>query len=55
MTIVLRQRHTAEQVVRKLGEAPRMLNAGKDLAEVLRHLGIAEPTWKHAGGTSPAG
>jgi hypothetical protein len=55
MTIVKRQRHTAEQVVRKLGEAARMLNAGKDLAEVLRHLGIAEPAWKHAGGTSTAG
>jgi putative transposase len=55
MTIVKRQRHTAEQVVRKLGEGVRMLNAGKDLAEVLRHLGIAEPTWKHAGGTSTAG
>jgi hypothetical protein len=55
MTIAKRQRHTAEQVVRKLGEGARMLNAGKDLAEVLRHLGIAEPTWKHAGGTSTAG
>ena len=32
-----------------------MLNAGKDLAEVLRHLGIAESGCKHAGGTSTAG
>ena len=55
MTIVKWQRHTAGQVVRKLGEGARMLNAGKDLAEVLRHLGIAEPTWKHAGGTNTAG
>ena len=55
MTIVKRQRHTAGQVVRKLGEGARMLNAGKGLAVVLRHLGIAEPTWKHAGGTSTAG
>ena len=55
MTTVKRQRHTAGQVVRRLGEGARMLNAGKDLAGVLRHLGIAEPTWKHAGGTSTAG
>jgi len=42
---VKRQRHTPEQVVRKIREGERMLNAGKDLAEVLRHLGIAESTW----------
>jgi putative transposase len=52
---VKRQRHTPEQVVRKLREAERILNAGKGLAEVLCHLGIAESAWKHAGGTSPAG
>ncbi len=40
-----RQRHTPEQVVRKLREGDRMLNADKDLAEVLRHLEIAESTW----------
>ncbi len=40
-----RQRHTPEQVVRKLREGERMLNAGNDLAEVLRHLAIAESTW----------
>jgi putative transposase len=45
MTTVKRQRHTPEQVVRKLREGDRMLNAGKDLAEVLRHLEIAESTW----------
>jgi len=55
MTTVKRQRHTPEQVARKLCEGERMLNAGKDLAEVLRHLGIAEFTWKHARGTSTAG
>jgi len=32
-------------VIRKLREGERMLNAGKDLAEVLRHLEIAESTW----------
>jgi len=42
---VKRQRHTPEQVIRKLREGERMLNAGKDLAEVLRHLEIAESTW----------
>ena len=55
MTIVKRQRHTAGQVVRKLGEGACMLKAGTDLAGVLRHHGIAGPTWKHAGGTSTAG
>lgn len=55
MTTVKRQRHAPGQVVRKLREGERMLNAGKDLAEVLRHLGIAESACKHAGGTSTAG
>ena len=40
-----RQRHTPEQAVRKVREGERMLNAGKDLAEILRHLEIAESTW----------
>ena len=40
-----RQRHTPEQAVRKVREGERLLNAGKDLAEVLRHLEIAESTW----------
>jgi len=31
--------------VRKLGEGERLLNEGKDLTEVLRHLEIAESTW----------
>jgi hypothetical protein len=53
MTIGKRQ--PPEQVVRKLCEGERMLNAGKDLAAVLRHLGIAESTCKHARGTSTAG
>ena len=37
-----RHRHTPEQAVRKLHEGERMLNEGKDLTEVLRHLEIAE-------------
>jgi len=40
-----RHRHTPEQAVRKLREGERLLNEGKDLTEVLRHLGIAESTW----------
>ena len=40
-----RRRHTPEQIVRKLREGERLLNEGKDLAEVLRHLEITESTW----------
>ena len=40
-----RHRHTPEQVVRKLREGDRLLNDGKDLAEVLRTLEISEATW----------
>ena len=44
-TIMKRHRHTPEQVVRKLREGERLLNEGKDLTEVVRHLEIAESTW----------
>ena len=40
-----RHRHTPEQIVRKLREGERLLNEGKDLTEVIRHLEIAEATW----------
>ena len=40
-----RRRHTPEQVVRKLREGDRMLNEGKDLVEVLRHLEVPESSW----------
>jgi putative transposase len=40
-----RHRHTPEQIVRKLREGERLLNDGKDLAEMLRHLEISEQTW----------
>jgi len=43
-----RRRHTPEQIVRKLREGERLLNEGKDLTEVLRHLEVTESTW---GGT----
>ena len=44
-TMMKRHRHTPEQVVRKLREGERLLNEGKDLTEVVRHLEIAESTW----------
>ena len=45
LTTMKRHRHTPEQVVRKLREGERLLNEGKDLAGVLRHLEISEATW----------
>lgn len=36
-----RHRHTLEQAVRKLHEGERLLNEGKDLAEVLRRLEVS--------------
>ena len=45
LTTMKRHRHTPEQVVRKLREGERLLNDGKDLADVLRHLEISEATW----------
>ena len=42
----MKQRHhTPEQVVRKLAEGDKLLNQGKDLPDVCRHLEIAESTW----------
>lgn len=40
-----RHRHSPEQAVRKLREGERLLNDGKDLTEVLRHLEITDSTW----------
>ena len=40
-----RHRHTPEQAVRKVREGERLLNDGKDLAEILRRLEISEATW----------
>ncbi len=45
LTKMKRHRHTPEQIVRKLREGERLLNEGKDLTEVVRHLEIAEGTW----------
>lgn len=40
-----RKRHTPEQVVRKLGQADRMLADGGDVASVCRELGVSEQTY----------
>src|SRR3954453_13995657 len=40
-----RKRHTPEQIVRKLREGDRLLNEGRDLTEVLRHLEVSESSW----------
>jgi putative transposase len=40
-----RRRHTPEQIIRKLREGERLLGAGRDLAEVCKHLEVSEPTW----------
>jgi hypothetical protein len=37
-----RKKHTPEQVVRKLATADRMLNEGKDVADVCRELQVSE-------------
>ena len=39
------RRHTPEQVVRKLATADRMLNEGKDVADVCRELQVSEQTY----------
>lgn len=40
-----RQRHSPEQIVKKLRDGEAMLNAGKDLAAVLQALEVSEATW----------
>ena len=40
-----RKRRTPEQVVRKLGQADRMLADGADVAAVCRELGVSEQTY----------
>lgn len=52
-----RKKHTPEQVVRKLATADRMLNEGKDVADVCRELQVSEQTyyrWRNQfGGMQP--
>jgi transposase-like protein len=45
MTNKRKKRHTPEQIVKKLRDADAMLNAGKDLAQVLQTLEISEATY----------
>ena len=40
-----RKHHTPEQIVRKLAEGEKLLNEGRDVAEVCRQLEITESTW----------
>jgi putative transposase len=45
ITMATRKKHTPEQVVRKLATADRMLNEGKDVADVCRELQVSEQTY----------
>jgi len=40
-----RRRHTAEQIVRKLREADRLLSEGMELPEVIKHVEIGDATY----------
>ena len=42
MSTKRRNRHSPEQIVRKLRDSDAMLNAGKDLAAVLQSLEVSE-------------
>lgn len=39
------KRHTKQQIVRKRGQADRLLGEGKTVAEVWRELEVAEQTY----------
>ena len=40
-----RQRHTPEQIIRKLREAERLLGEGQTIPEAAKELGISENTY----------
>src|SRR6201996_2540286 len=40
-----RRRHTPDQIIRKLAEGNKLLASGQELAELGRHLEVAESTW----------
>lgn len=40
-----RKRHSPKQIVQKLGEADRLLNAGQSVGQVLQALGVSEATY----------
>jgi len=45
MSVKRRRRHSPAQVVEKLREADRLLNAGQSLGQVLQALEVSEPTF----------
>ena len=45
-TAMKQRHHSPEQIIRKLAEGDKMLTEGNDIAEVCRHLAIAESTWR---------
>ena len=40
-----RQRHTPEQIIRKLREAERLIGQGRTIPEAAKELGISEQTY----------
>lgn len=40
-----RKRHSSEQIIRKLQDAERLLNAGKSVAQVCQALAVSEATF----------
>lgn len=46
MSTKRRKRHSPDQIMRKLRDADAMLNAGKDLAEVLQTLEVSQSTYE---------
>jgi putative transposase len=45
INMTTRKKHTPDQVVRKLATSDRMLNEGKDVADVCRELQVSEQTY----------
>jgi putative transposase len=53
-----RRRHTAEQIIRKLREADRLLGEGQDVGQVAKQLEVSEQTlhrWRTQYGGLKAG
>lgn len=46
MSTKRRKRHSPDRIVRKLRDADAMLNAGKDLAEILQTLEVSQSTYE---------
>ena len=43
--LMARKRYTAEQIIGHLRQAERRISEGKTVAEVVRELGVSEPTY----------